>query len=100
MSPIKEPELLSFKSTRRRATVTISAPEASSAASVSATSAYFPVPTRSRERKLSGPIWSKSSSSLMCAALGEACLASAADGRVDRPRVDVLQGNDEQLALA
>jgi hypothetical protein len=53
---INEPAARSFKSTRRNATVMTSAPDASKAARVSATSLYLPVPTISREAKLNRPI--------------------------------------------
>lgn len=49
---MSEPVERSLRSTRRRATVTISAPAASIARSVSAMSSYLPVPTISRLWKL------------------------------------------------
>ena len=49
---MSEPDERSLRSTRRSATVTISAPEASMARSVSATSLYLPVPTIRRLSKL------------------------------------------------
>src|SRR5215510_11543383 len=43
------------RSTRRRATVTISVPEAARASRVSSLEAYLPVPTMMRERKVRSP---------------------------------------------
>src|SRR5262245_51099498 len=57
-SAINEPSPRSFKLTRRSATVTISAPDAISAAFVCSTSRYLPVPTIRRELNENFPIFS------------------------------------------
>ena len=53
--------LVRSRSTRRTATVTISAPDASMARTISSLLRYFPVPTMRRERKLRPPMVSGAS---------------------------------------
>src|SRR5487761_46254 len=56
------------RSRRRRATGTSSHPDASSAASIEASSGYFPVPRKSRERSLTPAMISLSTAATVCMA--------------------------------
>src|SRR5450759_2621038 len=56
----------SSRSSRRRATVTSSQPDASNAASMEASSGYFPVPRKSRERSSTPAMTSLSTAATVC----------------------------------
>src|SRR6266581_11541 len=71
---------------RRIATVTISAPLASTARRVSSKSRYFPVPIRRRER-YARPAMSKGSAICSARRLGAFIALAPADGRDDLERI-------------
>src|SRR5439155_7823531 len=54
------------RSSRRSATVTSSQPEASRAASIAASSAYLPVPRKSRDRSSTPAITNRSTAATVC----------------------------------
>src|SRR5687767_812683 len=82
-----------FRSTRRTATVTMSAPDASCAARMTAKLGYLPVPTRSRERNARP---ASTNASLM-----PSILARALGGPVHDARALLLAGGgvDDRLDL-
>src|SRR5438094_2061546 len=97
-----------FRSTRRTATVTISAPEATWASSIASKLGYFPVPTMRRDRN-SRPARMKGSPlmlTMVARAAGGPCLAPAHE-RHDLEPVAVVQaqrgvlgaGHDAQVVL-
>src|SRR5690349_8665083 len=83
------------RSTRRTATVTISAPDASSAARVCAMSRYLPVPTKSRDANRCAPIEKASSISSSAYELHDLESIAFVDARL---RV-LGAGNDLGVAL-
>src|SRR5678815_2977457 len=77
-----------FRSTRRTATVTTSAPDASIARIMSEFDAYLPVPTISRERNSRPPILSSETSSDVSRAIP---ISAPADEVHDLDDVSVVQ---------